>query len=279
MSQPLRRNDAGIFDVTGNSPFPGTSSRRDIELVRDYWDRNVDAWKITTQAPGNREFFLETEKYRFEKLHYLTKVIDFSCFAEKELLEVGCGLANDLSRFAKGGAEVTGIDLSPRAIELSQINFAQRGLNGHFMVMNGEAMTFADCSFDVVYCHTVLHFTPSPAAMISEIHRVLRPGGTAILMTLNRRSWMNALRLLMRVEVDHLDSPVYRRFTIAEFEELLSVFSGVRVLPERFPVPTKVHKGLKSRLYNELFVGVFNAMPDAWTRRTGHHLMAFCKKR
>ena len=265
--------------MTGNSPFPGTSPSREIELVRDYWDRNVDAWKIATHAPGSPEFFLETEQYRFEKLHYLTKVIDFSSFTGKKLLEVGCGLSNDLSRFAKGGADVTGTDLSPRAIELSQTNFEQRGLNGQFMVMNGEAMTFPDSSFDVVYCHTVLHFTPSPAAMISEIHRVLRPGGTAILMTLNRHSWMNALRLLMRVEVDHLDSPVYRRFTIAEFEELLAVFSGVRIVPERFPVPTKVHKGLKSRLYNEVFVGVFNAMPDAWTRRTGHHLMAFCNKR
>jgi ATP-dependent Clp protease ATP-binding subunit ClpC len=50
----------------------------------------------------------------------------------------------------------------------------------------------------------VLHFTPDPARMISEIHRVLRPGGTAILMTVNSRSWMSVLRHVMKVEIDHL---------------------------------------------------------------------------
>jgi 2-polyprenyl-3-methyl-5-hydroxy-6-metoxy-1,4-benzoquinol methylase len=278
VSQPAFRGDVQMHEMPYTRQNQAASDSAELESVRAYWDRNVDAWKIATQPAGSPEFFAETEAYRFEKLHYLPELVDFAGFPGQRLLEVGCGLANDLSRFAAGGAHVTGIDLSPRAIELSRQNFAQRGLSGDFMVMNGEAMTFDDCSFDVVYCHTVLHFTPSPGSMIREIHRVLKPGGTAILMTLNRRSWMNVLRLVMRVEVDHLDSPVYRRSSFKEFERMLSVFSQARIVPERFPVPTKVHKGLKARLYNDLFVGVFNAMPSAWTRRSGHHLMAFCQK-
>ena len=51
-----------------------------------------------------------------------------------------------------------------------------------------------------------------------------------------------------------------------------------QIVPERFPVPTQVHKGLKARLFNTLFVDGFNALPRAWVRRYGHHLMAFATK-
>jgi ubiquinone/menaquinone biosynthesis C-methylase UbiE len=144
--------------------------------------------------------------------------------------------------------------------------------------MNGEAMRFPDASFDVVYCHTVLHFTPHPGRMVREIHRVLRPDGTAILMTVNRHSWLFGLQRLMKVEIDYPDSPVFRKFSIGEFRRLLSPFAAVDIVPERFPVATKVHGGMKARLFNALFVGTFNALPQALSRPTGHHLMAFCRK-
>ena len=54
--------------------------------------------------------------------------------------------------------------------------------------MDGEEMILDDCSFDVVYCHTVLHFTPDLMAIIEKIHRELKLGGQAILKTINRHS-------------------------------------------------------------------------------------------
>jgi 2-polyprenyl-3-methyl-5-hydroxy-6-metoxy-1,4-benzoquinol methylase len=205
------------------------SREAQLQAVRAFWNENVDKWKSARCAPPAPEFFAETEVYRFEKLDYLPRLVDFAGCSGQRVLDVGCGLGNDLSRFAKGGAIVTGIDLSPRAIELARLNFEQRGLPGEFLQMNGEAMTFPAGTFDLVYCHTVLHFTPSPQAMIREIQRVLKPGGTAVLMTLNRNSWMNVLRVAMRVEIDHLDSPVYRRFTFDELRAMLSGFASVRI--------------------------------------------------
>lgn len=246
--------------------------------VRDYWNTNVANWKIATHPPGTREFFEEVEAYRFEKLNYLERRVDYAGYRGKRVLEIGCGLGNDLSRFARGGAVVSGIDLSPRAIELAIVNFAQRGLPGTFQVMDGEALDLPDESFDVVYCHTVLHFTPDPGQMIREIHRVLKPDGVAILMTVNRKSWMNWLRHVMKVEIDNLDSPVFRHMAIEEFRSLLRPFETVDVIPERFPVPTKVHGGVKATLFNALFVGGFNALPASWTRPAGHHLLAYCYK-
>lgn len=249
-----------------------------LDAVREYWDQHVDDWKIATHAPGTPEFFAETEAYRFEKLHYLPILVNFGAYADKRLLDVGCGLGNDAARFAQGGAIVAGIDIAPHAIALAKANFSQRGLQGEFRVMNGEALDFPDDSFDVVYCHTVLHFTPDPTRMVAEIRRVLRPGGQAILMTVNSRSWLFFLQKIMKVEIDYPDSPVFHRFTIAQFRELLSPFSNIEIIPERFPVATKVHSGLKGSLFNTCFVGPFNALPRSLVGPLGHHLIAFCSK-
>lgn len=252
----------------------------DMQLlkVQQFWNEHIHDWKVAKSPAGTKEFFDEIEAYRFEKLHYLPKLVDFDGYPRKKVLDVGCGVGNDLSRFCKGGSDVFGIDIAPRSIELANDNFSQRGLKGEFLVMNGEQMIFPDDSFDVVYCHTVLHFTPRPEKMIAEIRRVLKPGGAAILMTVNRRSWLNFLHKVFSVKIDHLDSPVFFKYTSREFSQMLAEFNDLRIVPERFPVATKVHGGLKAKLFNTGFVGLYNALPKFLTRRTGHHLMAFGTK-
>jgi hypothetical protein len=71
---------------------------------------------------------------------------------------------------------------------------------------------------------------------------------------------------------------VLRRYTAAEFRTLLSGFSSVQVMFERFPVKSRLHKGWKGILFNALFVGTFNALPRSWVERFGWHLLAFCHK-
>lgn len=264
--------------MTGHSSGAAGGTTGVLDAVRQYWDEHVHDWKIATHPAGSAEFFAETEAYRFEKLHYLPRIVNFDGYPDKRLLDVGCGLGNDLARFARGGASVTGVDLAPNAIALAKLNFSQRELPGQFHVMNGEALDFPDDSFDVVYCHTVLHFTPNPRRMVAEVHRVLRPGGQAILMTVNRKSWLFFLQKIMKVEIDYPDAPAFHPFTISEFRELLSPFAECRIVPERFPVATKVHSGLKARLFNTFFVGAFNALPRGLVQPLGHHLMAFCGK-
>jgi ubiquinone/menaquinone biosynthesis C-methylase UbiE len=249
-----------------------------LRAVRTYWNNHVDDWKVAKSAPGTAAFFREIEEYRFEKLHYLPKLVDFNGFSGKSLLDVGCGVGNDTSRFARGGALVTGIDLAPHSIDLAKRNFAQRKLKGTFLVMNGERMDFPSNHFDAVYCHTVLHFTPNPETMLAEIYRVLKPGGQAIVMTVNRRSWLMFMHTVAKVEIDYLDAPVFNSYSIAEFRRMLGVFPRVEIVPERFPVATKIHGGAKAALFNTVFVSAFNLLPKAVIRSSGHHLIAFCGK-
>jgi SAM-dependent methyltransferase len=249
-----------------------------IEEVRSYWDRHIHDLEITRHPVGSRGFFDDLDEYHFEKLHHLLRLIDFNGYSGRQILEVGCGAGVDLARFAKGGALVTGVDLAPSAIDLARANFGQQGLRGDFRVANGEQLPFQDGSFDLVFAHGVVQYTANPERLVEECRRVLKPGGEAIVQVYNRISWLNALSKLMKVGLEHEDAPVLLKFSIGEFKRLLCGFEDVRIVPERFPVKSRLHGGWKGTLFNTFFVGAFNALPRSLVGRFGWHLLAFCRK-
>ena len=249
-----------------------------ISRIATYWNEHIHDLSITTYPVGTREFFQQLDEYRYDKLNYLPRLIDFSSYTGKNLLEVGCGAGIDLMQFAHGGAKVTGIDLSKMAIDLACKNFEQSEQKADLRVMNGECMQFADNTFDVVYAHGVLQYTANTEKMVAEIHRVLKPGGEAIMMVYNKHSWLNLIRNVTNVQLEHEDAPVLKKFSVRELKQLLNPFQEYQIIPERFPVKTKLHSGWKARLFNNVFVGAFNLMPRPWIRRFGWHLIAFAVK-
>jgi ubiquinone/menaquinone biosynthesis C-methylase UbiE len=249
-----------------------------ILRIAAYWDEHIHDLAITTHPVGTPGFFQQLDEYRYNKLNYLTRVVDFAAYRGKNLLEVGCGAGIDLVRFAREGANVTGIDLSETAIDLALKNFKRSKQNADLRVMNGECMQFEDNSFDVVYAHGVLQYTADSAKMINEIYRVLRPGGEAIIMVYNKRSWLNLMRIVTHVSLEHEDAPVLKKFSVSELKHLLRAFQDYRIVAERFPVKTRLHSGWKAHLFNHLFVGVFNLLPKRWIRPFGWHLLAFAIK-
>jgi SAM-dependent methyltransferase len=249
-----------------------------IEEVREYWNRHIHDLEITRHPVGSRGFFDDLDQYHFEKLHHLLRLVQFDGYRGRLVLEVGCGAGVDLARFAAGGATVTGVDLSPSAVELARTNFEQQGLRGDLRVADGEHLPFPDGSFDLVFAHGVVQYTAAPRRLVDEVHRVLKPGGEAVFQVYNRISWLNGLSKLMNVELEHDGAPVMRKFTAGEFRRLLAGFREVAVVAERFPVKSRLHGGWKGAVYNGLFVGAFNALPRALVQRFGWHLLAFCRK-
>jgi SAM-dependent methyltransferase len=246
--------------------------------IRAYWERHIHDLEITRHPVGSRGFFDDLDQYHFEKLHHLLRLVDFDGYRGRRVLEIGCGAGVDLARFATGGALVTGVDLTESAVALARANFEQQGLDGRFEVANGERLPFPDDSFDLVYAHGVVQYTADPQRLVDECRRVVKPGGEAIFQVYNRLSWLNALSKLMKVGLEHQDAPVLLKFSIAEFRRLLRGFREVRIVPERFPVKSRLHGGWKGAVYNSLFVGAFNALPRALVRRFGWHLLGFCRK-
>ena len=254
---------------------PGSPTTAD---VREYWNRHIHDLEITTHPVGSPGFFADLDQYHFEKLHHLPRLIDFAGYRGRRVLDVGCGAGTDLIRFARGGATVTGVDVSASAIALARENFAQHGLEADLREADGERLPFPDETFDLVYAHGVVQYTPNDRALVEECRRVLRPGGEAVFQVYNRISWLNALSKLMKVALEHEDAPVLKKYSASEFRALLSGFREVRIVEERFPVKSRLHGGWKGVLFNTCFVGAFNALPRRIVRRFGWHLLAFCRK-
>jgi len=100
----------------------------------------------------------------------------------RDLLEVGCGTGLLLERFAAMCKSAKGVDLSPGMLEKAR----QRGLD----VVEGSAtaLPFADASFDVAVSFKVLAHIPDIRTALSEMTRVVRPGGHVIAEFYNPRS-------------------------------------------------------------------------------------------
>jgi ubiquinone/menaquinone biosynthesis C-methylase UbiE len=101
--------------------------------------------------------------------------------AGERVLIVGAGTGSDL-QFIDPGPQITAIDVTKAMLRRLRRRARRRGLTVDVQVMDGQAMDFADGSFDVVILHLILAVIPDPARCARESARVLRPGGRIVIM-------------------------------------------------------------------------------------------------
>ncbi|HEX5883395.1 MAG TPA: class I SAM-dependent methyltransferase [Pyrinomonadaceae bacterium] len=159
------------------------------ERVRAFWQEHPCGTKFADAEPGSRRFYELVEEHRYTKEWHIRAAAGFANSKNLSVLEIGCGLGTDGAQFARAGANYTGVDLTQAAVDLAKRRFELFQLPGTFLVADAERLDFPDNSFDIVYSHGVLHHTPDTAAAVREIHRVLRPGGQAIVMLYHRNSY------------------------------------------------------------------------------------------
>jgi SAM-dependent methyltransferase len=159
------------------------------ERVRAFWQAHPCGTKFSDAEIGTREFFERVEAHRYAKEWHIPAAANFAAARGLRVLEIGCGLGIDGAQFALAGADYTGIDLTNASIELARKRFELAGLRGEFRIADAEQLDFPDNAFDLVYSHGVLHHTPDTARAVREIHRVLKPGGRAIVMLYHRGSY------------------------------------------------------------------------------------------
>ncbi|MEX2116102.1 MAG: class I SAM-dependent methyltransferase, partial [Bacteroidota bacterium] len=128
--------------------------------VQAYWDAHPCGTQFTDLEWGSREFFEQVETFRYTLQPFMDRIMRFKEYKGKRLLEIGCGLGTDLLQFARAGAHVTGIDLTPASIDLARKRFSLYGIPADLQVADAENLPFPDESFDVVYSFGVLHHTP-----------------------------------------------------------------------------------------------------------------------
>lgn len=183
--------------------------------IQKQWDNDpCGAVTVQDQEPESLAFFRAIRKHRYEEYApWFDRVMGFDNWHGKDVLEVGVGLGSDHYRFAVNGNRMTALDLSREHLRLAAKHLALEGLTTTQVYGDAEAMPFASDSFDVVYSFGVLHHTPNTEKSISEVHRVLRSGGTAIIGLYHRDSyfyWLWTL-LLRGVVKGRLFSKGYRK--------------------------------------------------------------------
>jgi len=191
--------------------------------VREWWNSRPCGSRVSDEEIGSKAFFEGVERHRYIQEYHIPKIANFQDWKGKEVLEIGCGLGTDLLQFARAGARVTGIDLTPRSVELTSRRFELYGFKGHFEVGDAENLRFTNDTFDLVYSHGVLHHSPDTQKAIDEVHRVLKPGGSAIVMLYHKHSynyWVN-IRILRGLAF----ALIRRGFPV----DLLSKFTGINV--------------------------------------------------
>lgn len=167
-----------------------------IEDVRSFWDANPCGSRNSGRA-DRRVYFEEIARVRYALEPHVPEVARFEAHTGRDVLEIGCGIGTDGLRLALGGARYVGVDLSPISITLAREQFALFGAAGRIEVADAEALPFEAESFDHVFSFGVIHHSPDTEAIVREIHRVLRPGGTFTVMIYNRSSINYRLEILV----------------------------------------------------------------------------------
>jgi SAM-dependent methyltransferase len=147
--------------------------------------------------------------------------------AGRQVLDVGCGEGALAVELQRRGAVVTAVDPSASMLAAAQARAHAEACPIALAGAAGERLPFAAASFDVVIAKTVLCFVQDAQPMVSEMARVLRPGGRFVIGELNRWSSWAAQR---RVRA-WLGDPVWRRGRFRTAGELraLAAAAGLAV--------------------------------------------------
>ena len=94
-----------------------------------------------------------------------------------QVLDIACGTGAATLPLARRGVSVTGLDMTPRLLEEARASAAGEGLRIHFDEGFVEELPYPDASFNVVVSMFGAIFSPRPEVVVSEIARVLKPGG------------------------------------------------------------------------------------------------------
>jgi ubiquinone/menaquinone biosynthesis C-methylase UbiE len=160
------------------------------EEVRRFWSRTPCGSWDATAPEGTRQYYDQIEARRYELEPFIEGYAEFEATRGQTVLEIGVGLGTDHVQFARAGADLHGIDLTEKSIELVERRLELEGLRSDLQVADAESLPFPDDSFDVVYSWGVLHHSPDTTRAVAEAARVLRPGGRICVMVYARYAWV-----------------------------------------------------------------------------------------
>ena len=167
-------------DLTNSANVDGEEINKFNELARKWWDPNSEFKTLHDINPLRVDYIASRANING------ARVLDFGC---------GGGILTEA--LAKAGANITGIDMAPKSIEVAKLHRHESDLDIEYQLTNLEDYAASHAGeFDVVTCLEVLEHVPSPAAVIENCKAVLKPGGHLFLSTINRNPKAYALMVV-----------------------------------------------------------------------------------
>ena len=250
-----------------------------IEEVKKYWDDRPCNVRHSQKDIGTKEYFDEVERKRYTAEPHIPLFADFESCKGKKVLEVGCGMATEGINFVKQGAEYTGTDLSAESLELAKKRFEVYNKEGKFYAGNSEELTsFVPVeTYDLIYSFGVIHHSPHPEKIISEIKKYMNKDSTLKIMLYAKNSWKN---YMIEAGYDQPEAqygcPIANTYTKDEVRKLLDGFDVTIEQNHIFPYQIKPYK--RGEFFKQPW---FEAMPDeifeVLKKNLGWHLLITAK--
>ena len=250
-----------------------------IDDVKKYWNDRPCNVRHSKKDTGTKEYFDEVEAKRYTAEPHIPLFADFESYKGKKVLEVGCGMATEGINFVKHGAEYTGTDLSEESLELAKKRFGVYNKEGKFYAGNSEELTsFVPVeTYDLIYSFGVIHHSPQPEKIISEIKKYMNKDSTLKIMLYASESWKN---YMIDAGYDQPEAqygcPIAYTYTKDEVRELLDGFDVTIEQNHIFPYQIEPYK--RGEFLKQPW---FESMPDeifeVLKKNLGWHLLITAK--
>jgi len=140
------------------------------ELAHKWWDKNSE--------------FKPLHEINPLRLNYIDSLASLS---GKRVLDVGCGGGILSESMYFKGADVTGIDLGEKALNVAKLHQLESGAKVRYILTSVEQLALEQpASFDIVTCMEMLEHVPDPASIVAACAKLVKPGGAVFFSTINR---------------------------------------------------------------------------------------------
>lgn len=140
------------------------------ELAHKWWDKNSE--------------FKPLHEINPLRLNYIDSLTSLK---NKRVLDVGCGGGILAESMYFKDAEVMGIDLGEKALNVAKLHQLESGAKVHYQLISVEQLAAEQpASFDVVTCMEMLEHVPDPASIVAACAKLVKPGGSVFFSTINR---------------------------------------------------------------------------------------------
>jgi 2-polyprenyl-3-methyl-5-hydroxy-6-metoxy-1,4-benzoquinol methylase len=176
------------------------------ERNRLWWEAlpmTYDDWGNETRDPVTAEDFQRVDRHYFGTNPYLDEHVPFSQLRDKRVVEIGCGAGSAACRFASEGAHVLALDITAKAVELTQRHAVISGVEPLVTAQQADAEDLSaieEGAFDYLYSWGVMHHSSKPEQCFAQVCRVLKPGGEGLIMVYHQdslRYWLKGLMWLL----------------------------------------------------------------------------------